>query len=158
MKEVDWPEPYGFTQFCDDIRQEVDGKISLIGVYGADLVLPDFPATILQLCIMIRFFESEQHSDMPLDLHIYFPGDADESPTQRINIPGGRKPAEPPPETADISVRLGVNLFLKFPTLTIKEEGRIKVRMLRGDTSYRLGAIRVRKLPQVDIVSLTRRP
>lgn len=35
-----------FVVFCDDIRQEVNGKQILIGVYAGDIILQSFPATI----------------------------------------------------------------------------------------------------------------
>ncbi len=37
--------------FCDDIRHEVGEKISLIGVYAADLVVPRMPITLPKLCV-----------------------------------------------------------------------------------------------------------
>jgi len=40
------------TTFCDDIRQEVGGKISLIGVYNGVLYVPQFPATLPKLWLM----------------------------------------------------------------------------------------------------------
>ena len=35
--------PNGFTLFCDDVRTENNGKHILIGVYGADMVVGQFP-------------------------------------------------------------------------------------------------------------------
>lgn len=32
-------KPYGVTLFCDDIRQEVNGKTTLVGVYGPELIV-----------------------------------------------------------------------------------------------------------------------
>lgn len=37
--------------FCDDIRHEVSGKISLIGVYGSHLIVNEFPAVLTKLCV-----------------------------------------------------------------------------------------------------------
>lgn len=31
---------------CDDIRQEISGKYVLVGVYGADIVVPGFPTQL----------------------------------------------------------------------------------------------------------------
>lgn len=42
------------TLFCDDIRHEISGKASLMGTYGADMYVPDFPITIPKIC---AFFE-----------------------------------------------------------------------------------------------------
>lgn len=48
------------TLFLDDIREEVSGKISLIGLYGLDLVLGVKPPVIIpKLCIMSRIFGGE---------------------------------------------------------------------------------------------------
>lgn len=40
------------TIFCDDIRQEVGGKISLIGVYNGVMYVPQFPVTLPKLWLM----------------------------------------------------------------------------------------------------------
>ena len=40
--------------FCDDIRQEIGGKTSLMGCYHGDLLVPKFPATVHQLCFFGR--------------------------------------------------------------------------------------------------------
>ena len=34
------------TIICDDARQEITGKISLIGVYAADVILSNFPGLV----------------------------------------------------------------------------------------------------------------
>lgn len=38
---------------CDDIRQEVGNKISLMGIYAQDLILPEIPFSLPKLCILI---------------------------------------------------------------------------------------------------------
>lgn len=42
------------TIFCDDIRQEIAGKLSFIGVYSASLFVQNFPATLPKLCLAVR--------------------------------------------------------------------------------------------------------
>lgn len=37
--------------FCDDIREEVLGKRSLIGCYGSNMIVSEFPVTLPKLCI-----------------------------------------------------------------------------------------------------------
>jgi hypothetical protein len=40
--------------FCDDIRFEIGNKLSLMGVYNADLIIPDkFPALLPKLGIVV---------------------------------------------------------------------------------------------------------
>jgi hypothetical protein len=42
------------TLFCDDIRHEIGGKLSLIGVYSAVLLVREFPVTLPKLCLSIK--------------------------------------------------------------------------------------------------------
>jgi hypothetical protein len=37
--------------FCDDIRHELGGKISLMGCYSEIMYVPDFPITLPKLCV-----------------------------------------------------------------------------------------------------------
>lgn len=38
---------------CDDVRHEVGNKLSLMGVYGADLCISRLPAMLPHLCIVV---------------------------------------------------------------------------------------------------------
>jgi hypothetical protein len=42
------------TVFCDDIRHELGGKLSYIGVYSSVLFVPTFPATLSKLCLAMN--------------------------------------------------------------------------------------------------------
>lgn len=44
-----------FTLLCDDIRQEMGGKTSLMGLYDAHVVVPQLPFTLPKLCFFTRF-------------------------------------------------------------------------------------------------------
>lgn len=46
--------PHVETLFCDDIRHEINGKLSYIGVYADALLVPAFPATLPKLCVSIK--------------------------------------------------------------------------------------------------------
>ena len=41
------------TIVCDDARQEVGGKISLMGVYSGDIVVNKIPALLTTLCFVV---------------------------------------------------------------------------------------------------------
>lgn len=41
------------AQFCDDFRQEIGNKFSLMGCYGTDLFVPTFPITLPKLCVFV---------------------------------------------------------------------------------------------------------
>lgn len=40
--------------FCDDIRDEIDGKVTLVGCYMGSLGVSKFPAIIPKLCAYVR--------------------------------------------------------------------------------------------------------
>jgi hypothetical protein len=46
--------------FCDDIRHEINGKMSLMGMYGNVMYVPNFPYTAPKLC---AFFELRVRPD-----------------------------------------------------------------------------------------------
>ncbi len=39
-----------WATFCDDVRQEVGNKVSYLGIYGPNLIVPAFPTTLVKLC------------------------------------------------------------------------------------------------------------
>lgn len=44
---------YAHAIFCDDVRQELGEKMSLMGVYSGDLVAEPLPGTLPKLCAVI---------------------------------------------------------------------------------------------------------
>lgn len=49
------------TIFCDDIRHEINGKVSYIGVYSESLLAPVFPITLPKLCISLKVTTPSDH-------------------------------------------------------------------------------------------------
>lgn len=43
-------EPFMWAVFCDDVRQEIGNKLSYLGIYGPNLIVPEFPTTLVKLC------------------------------------------------------------------------------------------------------------
>lgn len=43
-----------YAVFCDDIRHEINGKLSYMGIYQGALYFPEFPASMPKLCISIH--------------------------------------------------------------------------------------------------------
>lgn len=39
---------------CDDVRQEIGNKTSLMGIYDKDIVFGDLPALLPKLCLYVR--------------------------------------------------------------------------------------------------------
>lgn len=151
MTEINWPTPFGYVVFCDDVRNEVDGKITIVGAYGADIVFGvALPVTVAKFAIVIKYFETPGESDAPVQIKVYFPGDAEDSPAVAVDLPISEVRNMPLPEYADAKdARIGASFNLIFPPLTISQEGYIRVLAVRGADIIKLGRLRVRVLPSV---------
>lgn len=44
---------FAHSNFCEDIRNEVNNKFSLMGIIGPLLYVPEFPATLPKLCAVV---------------------------------------------------------------------------------------------------------
>lgn len=58
------------TLFCDDIRHEINGKLSYIGVYSSALLVPALPVTLPKLCISIKIVTSANEPLRSLTLRV----------------------------------------------------------------------------------------
>ena len=56
--------------FCDDIRQEVSGKHTLVGVYSGGLFVQNFPAMIASLSIFVRFMTAAKSTPESLSVRV----------------------------------------------------------------------------------------
>src|SRR5437667_364391 len=79
---------WGFSLFCDDIRHEIGGKYSVMGIYQVDMILPTPPPFALaKFCILVKYFETLDARADDLLLKIYMPGDQKDAPTITMPIP-----------------------------------------------------------------------
>jgi hypothetical protein len=56
MQEVQIKAPkHEYTLLCDDIRQEMGGKTSLMGIYEHHIVVPQVPFVLPKVCFFTKF-------------------------------------------------------------------------------------------------------
>lgn len=72
---------YLSTVFCDDIRYEIGGKFSLIGVYNGNLIVPAFPVKLPKLCIASTMVISADSPPKMIMLRVW----KDEEPIAALN-------------------------------------------------------------------------
>jgi hypothetical protein len=58
------------TLFCDDIRREVGGKLSFVGVYSGGLFVPAFPVTLPKLCLSVKIVTPAHEPLQALNLRV----------------------------------------------------------------------------------------
>jgi hypothetical protein len=67
---------FGYSIFCDDIRNEAGGKLSFIGCYnGVIFVPPKFPLTLARFCVHIHIFSPASQPYSSIVARCYGPGD-----------------------------------------------------------------------------------
>src|SRR5271155_5738881 len=80
MNLVDPPDVYGSTVFCEDIRREISGAQSYIGVVtGRIFVQGTFPITLPKFAFAIAIMQSRRIFQPSVGIRIFLPGDGDEN-------------------------------------------------------------------------------
>jgi len=135
-------KPFALTAFCDDIRYEIGGKFSLIGVYHETLIVPSttFPFTLNRLGLSIAFVEHPSALVEDIEVHVLLPGDVREKPSFAFKIEP--REAQPVPDDPE-GTRRTLNVHLMLGPLTIRESGLLKVRVINKGRRYRAGALLV---------------
>lgn len=133
-----------FCIFCDDVRQEISGKLIYVGVYVGEMVLPTLPATLSVIHIVVSLLQGKD--------------DISNSAEIIITLPGGK-------ELRYLLVDLAVeelvkkvfsdtevlnfanNFYMTLPNLDLVQEGRLKVDVEVGGQRLRAGSLKVRAAP-----------
>ncbi|MBU1106086.1 MAG: hypothetical protein KKB51_05400 [Candidatus Riflebacteria bacterium] len=75
---------YKCVLVCEDIRQEVGGRVSLMGVLGSKLLVQSFPLPFPKLCLFIEWGEIAGKVNVTLNI---IPPDGVEIPKVRPSAP-----------------------------------------------------------------------
>jgi hypothetical protein len=142
-------EPFGTTIFCDDIRFEQQGTLSLIGCYGPDLIVfSEFPVALPKLGLLVQLrLPINIEPVVGLRIAIYLPGDEADHPTIKHELPP--IPEVQPDVLADVEKDKDIQklMSINYPFLhspfVLPKEGRIKVRALIGDKIIRIGTLKI---------------
>jgi hypothetical protein len=138
--------PGGFVIFCDDVRFELGGKTTYVGVYGDEMLFSSSgPVQVPQLCAVIAFriyadqapFEGTFRITKASDEKVLAEGPFEFSSDDE----NGSEPyfgSEPDP-----AVYLEQNIVVTLRKFVIDKSDRIKVRAYWGDNEYRLGSMQV---------------
>jgi hypothetical protein len=132
--------PSGFTVFCDDLRQEINSKITFVGTYGDTMLVNGLLPAILPTFAMMIVYREEPESLEPVEIKIFMPGHDYDSPAQTFQIDPQADLI--PPDTGEFLMR-EARFYWRVPGLVIEQEGQIRVRAFRGDQEIRLGALQV---------------
>jgi len=137
-------EPLAITIFCDDIRYEVGGKHSLIGIYRDDLLLQGvtFPTTLPKLALSVTLVLHSSQPVLPMEIKISLPGEHEDAPQYVAHV----DTRIDPDTDASTDKRRHLNFHFILAPITFKEPGPIKVRLHQQNHVIKAGSLNVRSV------------
>jgi hypothetical protein len=141
---------YGYSIFCDDIRNEAGGKLSFIGCYnGVIFISGQFPLVLPKLCVHTHVFSPASKPFNSLVVRCYLPGDDTPFSEEAIETPRRSEQSE---LVANLKTNTDAPLFivaatsLIFTPLELKSAGLLRVRaLIDARQELRLGSLRIER-------------
>ena len=133
----------GYSIFCDDIRQEVAGKTSYIGVYQDNLVTnAPFPLALPKFGISITVFytPSKSRKTTEIPFKVFLPGEDAPALEGAMPLP---ETMPPPTLASDGKSALRINAHIILAPLHLKGAGMLRVEAILDGTPTELGRLRV---------------
>lgn len=132
------------TLFCDDIRHEIGGKLSYIGVYSGGLFVPAFPVTLPKLCLSVRIVTPASEPLRTLILRVL----KDEENLQELTLDEDQLAAASDADEDATEERIQMTQFmLVFSPIQFDEPCTLKVRVQTETGELRGMALKVDQLP-----------
>jgi hypothetical protein len=138
----------GWAVFCDDIRAEIGGKISFIGVYERDcFVHGDFPFTFPKFGIAVRYMEKRGVTTDSATMRIFLSAtDREDTVIVEARLPveeARSSPVDPSIDAAESYLAFSSNIILA--PFVIPHAGILKVRVFCDEEIIKIGALRVQQ-------------
>ena len=141
---------YGYSIFCDDIRNEAGGKLSFIGCYnGVIFISGQFPLVLPKLCVHTHVFSPASKPFNSIVVRCYLPGDDTPFSEEAIKTPRRSEQSE---LVANLKTNTDAPLFivaatsLVFTPLELKSAGLLRVRaLIDAGQELRLGSLRIER-------------
>jgi hypothetical protein len=139
---------YGYSIFCDDIRNEAGGKLSFIGCYnGIILISGQFPLVLPKLCVHVHILSPASQPFSSIAVRCYLPGDDEPFFEEPIETPERQDQTE---LVVNLKTDTSAPLFivaatsLIFAPLELRSSGLMRVRaVIDADQELRLGSLRI---------------
>jgi hypothetical protein len=139
---------YGYSIFCDDIRNEPGGKLSFVGCYnGVIFISGNFPLVLPKLCVHTHILSPASQPFSSIVVQCYLPGDEKPFFEEPIETPEHHDQTQ---LVANLKTDTSAPLFivaatsLIFTPLELRNAGLMRVRaIVNSDQEIRLGSLRI---------------
>lgn len=141
------PDFVGHSIFADDLRMEVDGKLTYVGAYRSRMyVNGTFPFTLPKFAIDVYFSQRKDLFVPNLRILVLLPGDPDDKPSvqaELTEVSEGAATEKLSQDQLPDSHYIMLSAGMVLSPLIIKQTGTISVRVLRNDELHRCGSLSV---------------
>jgi hypothetical protein len=141
---------YGYSIFCDDIRNEPGGKLSFVGCYnGVIFISGQFPLVLPKLCVHTHILSPASRPFNSILVRCYLPGDEQ---------PFAEEPIETPQQTAQTALVANLKsetaaplyivaaTSLVFTPIELRSSGLMRIRaFVDSEQEIRLGSLRIER-------------
>lgn len=134
-------EADGYTIFCEDIRHEVSGQVTYVGVYTGAVTVPQFPFTLPKLAMAVHY---RQPLDAPREnvrVFVYFGEDETEPVVEAFLNISEAPPLPAAPPLGDAKLIAATNVV--FSPFVVEQMTVLKVRAMVGSHRVKLGTVMV---------------
>ncbi len=135
-----------FATFCDDVRYELYGKHSLIGIYSSDLIVAaSAPATLPKLVVAVWAIADIDDPIETLMVEMFAPPNREKI----FHFVATRNPQAK--LEADLTAgarRILVNQIFPFAPFTLPTDGFIEVDVTMDGETVRAGRVLIRFVPE----------
>lgn len=125
-----------FAQFCDDIRQEVGGKTTLVGLYNEVIIADALPCILAKFCVYLTIYSNNMNLEIPIEIDSE--GDVIFSGEGKFEIHKN--------EWSGIDMEHKASLPLMFSPIVLQNEGVFTVRANIAGKWIVAGQIAVQKV------------
>lgn len=132
---------YVAVYFCDDVRQEVGNKFSLMGCYSGDLLVEKLPAALPKLCAEVRVVTSIERPLEKAVIRAYI----NDEVLAELELPvQDAKQSLPVPD--EFCTRLTMRAIMNFTPFLIEKEGVLRIDVETEDGVLKGGRLRLQLL------------
>lgn len=133
------------TIFCDDVRQEIGGKLTYVGAYSGSMLVSTFPAVLPKFCVGITTVLDRVPDEHDIVIRVLRDQEIiAERVLSRNELPdAGQARAVP----GDNDVAHAINSLLVFMPFEIEAPCTLRVRAIIGNEELRGGGLRILPMP-----------
>lgn len=129
---------YVHATFCDDVRMEMGGKISLMGIYQGSLHLsgPALPLTIPRICVVVEARTPSTDPFKKLIVRVYL--------DDKLLVEGASSEEQLEETTGAEEVTYKtIGLIFNIQPFVVENEGRLKVRVDTDEGEIKAGGLQI---------------